>query len=1387
MKNKKIIFFIIISFIMFLSFIIINNTNFLKLKGNVNYTNNYKNNYIDITQTNGNNFYNNELNFTTKSDDIKLITITANKPINEALEYVEIILEEGINFITYPVKPRENDTVYTQVEKEIVENDSLFGVIDYSDSSKVTKQVRNNMPGNSGFEKSTYGTLKYNIKAGLEEVIIPINIGIDFFKYYFVDVNTPVEIKDALKVRINGKSEYELSLDFKITNPIQDNVPIYRRTVYKPGGNAYTSQLFYSTEEHTSYGHTKGASYLIFDSKVSMNFMPDFKFAEYTLYYPKYTEFVDITNNLNNSFTNINKDNSDAQILARHGIYSNEYCKVVSATFFEENKNKDEPYCYVVDYNNNNNSNHNYVKVYVSKYTNSLSTALAVKYKVLTSDEIKEITNNVTYPINWVSPNADKVKITHYDNKTYTYEFNYNYDHLDKLTIYDPTTFENKVTALVSERTIYDGDDVYAFAPTFAPQNNTAGEKTNQMFEFIIPEDYEAFKANFAVPTESKILSVNYTICNKNDNKCETRDYKTNGNHTGSFKIDTRSIKGNLFEDYYFTNVKIKVDKIPEGYKSSNGASAAYSMSTVFGTSKKGKNLSVEFKIYDANNPSVYNSYIGKVNNISKEKRVGLFNDSVKFYGTNNIDNSQRKEITSIKGGEKFVIYGYMGPSSFPYSTLLNIYDTIIYLRQPKGLSLELDNLTLDRCDHRFDIANCTPIVFDKDSIEIIERKDDILYKIKTKTDIGIGLTRTDMIDTKIWTIRIKATYFVNDDFKPTITNVFNVSDLVTITGKPLPNSENHDILFYHNAPDTFDVDNNPATDKVGKVGVTNITVSPKSGFIVSSSIIKNNVEYIKYNENNSSSFVDVFTGNNKESVDEFSHKISIINNTEDFIKEGTKLYIPIAKKDYKYYYDYEGEKKYIQDEVFNWTSNFESIELSDNYKVYIATLKNSKDVDIKSLSYTLLKENIKKEDIAVVMIETTKSIPANGILDILVNQKPSDDESNVHLSDNIYKPIYDIDSTSYKGTIEGNKVGLKLYRPIISLDLYHDVNADNNKEFDESYILDDRIVVELLDSKSNVIKNAIKISNNYSYYVDNTKLKPQKYSIRIKLNDSEFNFLNNNSKEYIINNIDISSTNAIYKLEQGLIKYNLNFIVPEKIQLYLGEVKKVKISDIIPEYFNLVQNQNPIELEYENSYLNVKLNKYELEISSNIKKIEKIENKDIKITLKDKYGNFVTKVLKVELLQKIPPALNVQDKEIKIGEIIEFDKYVTAKNWAGNVIEIKLDDGKSANSNTFYNTNAGYIKDAKGNYRATKEGKYKIEYLVIEKVFGSNTVEDCINNYMDDNICLASKGTMTLNVMSTHLVSTIDNISLYITIFVASIVGLLFSIIIIIKNKKNR
>lgn len=1380
MKNKKTLIISTIILVVLFTFVFISKSDILKLKGTVNYTNSYSNNNIKIQEPNDNNFNGNVLNYFV--NDIKLINVEVQIPEDSILEKVEIDLKEGMTYISYPVKPVDNK-VDNNFEKLISQSDTLYNMVKSTDNSNVKKETRKDLALQIDVDKSAFGKIIYNVEGKADKIEIPINVGVDFFRYYHIPEGRTIE--DFLSVKATYKKEDSTkyskvsSIDADLYSFVNGEDKFYRIHP-KSSTNSYSTEELPSTQEQESIGYTKVNSVhsrrIGVDAEIS-HFIPYYKKAELTIYYPKYTTFVDLVDSSHKSYTNSNPG-EDNSLLLRHDIYTNDYCSIVTEEVYNSLKDNDVPYCYIVDYNNNSvKGQENYIKVHISKYTNTISHYVAVKYRV--NENVPELTTEK--PFEWTSTKKDVMKLINYDNT----ESIYNSSQSNYLKIIHPNNYVNRIQARKNDKYFYNKEDMIVFSPSFEIWNTTVGEKTNQILEFEIPARFEAFKVTIPKSKMARFLNIEYKACNKKTNVCDSswkklpETYYEKSQASSIFYLKNSYIDDD-YESVYFTNVRAKVDFYPEGYKSSASSNLFYSNAVVYGIFKKNVDMeTIKLKLCNGNNSDYENdcnlyeaSVISNVGKSNENKRNAVYSTHVSFY------NSENKKMTAVTGGEKFILKGTLSAHLYPYYEVLNIYNAVIYLRQPKGYTIEIDDLIL-----KYGNENIIPY------IRKIQRENDVIYVIETNKHLGENLNKYDALNNHNRSISINVAYSVNEDFDAN-PNVLNVSDLVTISGNPFPNSSEK--IDYIATEDIFNLDNDESTNKIAMFGTDRIGVQPKDGFIVSSSIIKDGEEYLKYNENNDTTFVDVFVSEEQNYQENFIHKIKILNNTKEEIKENTAIYIPIAKDGYKYYYtDNINTKTYIQDNPNGvmWDAILNSVEADNEFfDIFVAELpSDNKDINVTTLNYNKINDsNTSKAGMVKLVIKNGKKIESKESVTVNIHQIVKGNQSK-HLKENVYNPVLYYNSSTGTGMIDGNKVGLKLYNPVITLDLYHDKNGNNRKDNNEDFIYDENITVDLLDSNYRVIDDAIKRSNNYTYYVDNRKLKPQEYSIRINLNDSSNKFLSTADKYIIKSGIKMNNQNGIYSMMQGLINYNLGFTVPNKLDLYASETKTIKIEDISPEFYDKISDGNLFTLDYDSSLINVVLDGDELRITSTNKEIEYDISDELKITMNDKYGNSLTKSIIVEVSLRNPPILSGEKVELIVGQEIYFGNYIEAKTWTDKPIEIRLADSQKNNtdSNTYYRTNAGYMRDFNGNFVATKTGDFKINYFVIEKLYGSTTVSQCIEEYQNTNICLASMKTIDLHVEP--LSNTVDNIIVYIVLFAGSIIGFIIALIIAIRNKKNR
>lgn len=918
--------------------------------------------------------------------------------------------------------------------------------------------------------------------------------------------------------------------------------------------------------------------------------------------------------------------------------------------------------------------------------------------------------------------------------------------------IVDPSLVSSKLK--IDAYDAYEDKDAetFVYGPIFRLRNEDPIDIEDTVLEYKIDSNYEAVKVTFPKPLNSTIYDVYYKT-NKNNNWIK---YEKIDNNTKLFSI-SKNIVG-LENDEYFTQVKATISNFESGYQSSIAAPKRNDNATVYGNLKSdAKKALVEFYSYSKNEDyaSCYENTDG-----DKCKTWNHLTGKV-IYTNDNIaapisgDTYFKIDKKTVSSGDSFTISGILNAFiHYPYGTRLYIDNTKIYLRQPKGLTINLSSINLKNEKNE-------PIDIQSKNIEKKTNSNgDTIYVINTNYKVGGYFTNN--LDVKSLNLEVK--YKVNND-----------CDISSISINELLSwgSDNYKESPINTITDKFDLNLNGKTnDKIYNTSNQSISILKTKSVVLSTSIEKEGEISLPYDPENKDTILNLY------SKDSFSYNINIKNNTDGEVKDYI-LYLPIPKSGYNF-----GSK--FQDEAFTWNMKLtRKPKLPDGYKVLYAINKTkSKSISYDDLTYVSdIKDEDLKDVIMIKIISNKKLLKGEKQkLNISLSSSESRASSIEKLgSINIWNPLSILNTTSISGEFKGNKVATKLLFPELSGRIFIDNNL--NGIYDEGidkissvskielYKLKDDNLYELISLDGDILID----NKTGQYYINDSKyLNEGIYALKFTLPD-EYNILENNviDKSGWIKNIKVNGM-PINNLNVPLLKYDLDFNIIKEEIVAKDESILVSINNISPNYFDIIKD----DIKAYSWKVNENYTDY-VEIEDNndsktvLKGLKEVNKALIDVTISDKYGKKLTKNFYVTVKEDTKPVIEASDVSLFVNDRFEYEKYIKeAYDYKNSkiLLDFKL------NGNAIYQTDA-VIE----NGIVTKEGTYKIKYTVSDRY--GNT------GYKEINLYVKKK---TINDVINDSINTItnpktyDNIFTYVYILIGSALTITLIIFNFIKQKEQ-
>lgn len=971
------------------------------------------------------------------------------------------------------------------------------------------------------------------------------------------------------------------------------------------------------------------------------------------------------------------------------------------------------------------------VVVTIYKYNYRHNYGLGVRYKVDNQE-------SGAYDYDkYLAPNNDTIEITYYDGTIKNFDTNSkNY-----INIVDPATYVNKLklSNLNANVNVYglvdDYDDsTFTWAPCFSISNDMADSVTNQTLEYTIDPNFQAVAAVFPKPGASTISNIQYKT-NKSD---EWMSYNKSITGTVFYKSYV-----NLDADEYFTAVKATISSYSISYNSAGGAAKALGNTNIYGNLKSDKtSATITLTTYDETDKENTTSSVTDTITHSNDSYVSSSNLENIFSFSNNVVSTGGS--VSLSG--EFSIYSYL------YGNMLYIDNTQIYIREPKGISIDVDNLTLT--DHQ----NHTTVDY---TYKVVKNKyDENIYIISTNYRTGRFLTESLITKTLDFSVNIN----INSDCE---LNSVSINDLLSWGSKTATGVTyiKNDVYDFDGDGIYYDADHK--TETVMNVSSKILAIQPSKSVTITTKIIKDNSESLPYNPNNAGTIMNLY------SSDTFDYKIKIKNSTDDKINSYI-LYLPIPKTGYNY-----GEK--FQSEDFSWDMKLSSIpNIPSGYTIeYGINKTRSNTIDLNDIEFKSNISTSELDNVVMIKISSTKQLESGDSddFDITLATNETKESGLTKLETvNIWNPLSILTSSSISGEFKGNSVATKLLIPELSGLIFEDKNMNNVYDSGvdkfginataDLYKLTNNEYVKVEGASINVNTETGKYDIDDSNYLSNGT-----YAIKFNLpNGYKVYNLDSVSMDGWIKNINVTGV-PIDNLNVALINYDLGFDIDNQI-LKVDEETEVSIYNIIPDYFNDVKNDT---LAY-NFEVNSNFTEDVSIVNNNdgtaaIKGLKPVVNAIIEASIYDKYGSVLTKSINVTVVSDASPKIKADNVSIYLNDKIEFEKYITeAYDYKNNKIELSYED----NANVSFESSI-----PNDNGIATKVGTYQIKYEVTDS-YGNKGSKTIKINVKEKTIIDTIKDVITSPI-------TKDSIITYVLLEIVSIMAIITLIIIKIKMSKNR
>lgn len=1215
---------------------------------------------------------------------------------------LEFMVPEGMRFTAIPVPnsytTQANTDVAIATKLEI--SDPVGSAI-----TSLTFPVKE-----SGYNTATYGKVVYNFTPGTKKIALTFTVRVDEWKYYGEHV-----IKNSLNIKtfkdigtssLIGEVDVNMikALGFIHIGTAPYNVSSCE-TIYRMNYVAgYLDKVLPSTPEVSSFNISKGFT-LQYNGTISPTryFYP--KQMDVTMYYPIGTEFVGITDYLGNhrATKNLIFDNAT-------GIVT---------------------------------------------YTLDNSTGYSGSYGVKV--KIPEGTPTGTYTAS-ASPTA---VITTYDDTVFHVNA-YTNRIANTTTLEPPFSFEvvrnleSKLSvSTMNSEDFFDSGKI-GFYGTGYFTNNTGLLLKDVMYRVSFDPQVQVYRVR--IPFDKSIAGNAVT---------EVR-YKTNLNSTyrtysgplapvlsDKFGVSFSKANAGLEPDEYFTEIEANIGKVYPGFVShealepaSYGYRAAQG-STPVGTTQVITNYTVWQKGLEAETTVNWNA-------TSKVRTAAM---TASATGQITFKNSSNITINNITAGNLVKTSAVLSLHRYPYGTITQIDNPVIYIR-------ELASTTID--PNSFDLRdkNNNPVNFDLVTRRLMTGEK--VYELKTK-NISVG----DTIGYELARSIITVNYEFMTDISIASTVNTNGNQLIAWGASNITSS----LLSYAPHNDANDAGIDFDGDGISNEILPSVASSP---FVINANknvLIKT---YLAVQGESPKTYV---SGNNS-TLSYFTpgtiadYKLVVKNNTN---QEASNLvmYIPIPKTGNNFGVDY-------QQGAFNWNLKLNGSPLATGTPINFTT-EVSNTTNAVAPTFVSYGSTIADKDVTLVKITIIDNIPAGAELEFSV---PLVIDETIYTAvgrtgkNNIYNPRYSVKSSTYEGTLSGTRVGSQLVIAEIDGTFFEDKNMSGIYDVGDTLLQGANVSLYKLNTTTNLYEPVLDgtntpISTNTNnlgqYKFDyNHTLGYGTYAVKfehayVTAGTHKFTrsaaIANNTPKDsnaindlnypqagdsYVGWVVGIDATNPIATdISAGIIQYNpisdLSVAINPNTPITIKVNKAATLDAIVPSNFEGIKSATePIKWELVNTTdsANITLtNNTTLTAALSGRAVK--SNIQVRITVKDMYGNTKTALTTVNVISNDPPVINGSNITLNVGDSF---------NELDSITDLNVVDDHDGNPvlNPTFIVDKTALPMSSG--KVTTPGKYNVIY----------STRDSDNNTGTKTIVVTVNGNPVFsNVITTKDVFAMDPIDL--------------------------
>ncbi len=919
----------------------------------------------------------------------------------------------------------------------------------------------------------------------------------------------------------------------------------------------------------------------------------------------------------------------------------------------------------------------------------------------------------------------------HYEVETYNGEkHSRTWDEitLDKIEVKDTIVAKNTIYAY-SGHIDMNIDGLVSEAPRFRVYNQDIFEVTNQVVHYEIEQGLDARVVVFPYSSSKGDLSkIEYKLAGSNDWVSVSAVALSKVQKGGKFA--TLWVKDlGLGNGETLSEIRAYVGDFEVGYESANRSflgvnqPGVYSMLNDTQKTTKTVKMTMYSELYPeeiVTGTGTLTGYVVTDGLITSSNAVGEFR---------NIETNA--SISTIVAGSNFKVEGNYRVHRYPYGHLTTIKSPIIYIVEKPGMNVIIDSLNLT--DHEGKIV--TPEKIEK----YTAANGDTIYKITAPKDMTIG-TSYDESKSTVVVKELKYKYDVTTDIR--LSGSYNMTDLIAFGS-----ADNLEVtMSYYQNPfeDTNNIDNNDTTTRLMTVSPKPLIVQENKNVLVETFLTLAGEDRVKYVDGDASTLSHFTPGTNATYV------ANVTNNSEEPANKFV-LYVPIPKTGQDF-------GPGVQDEPFAWDMKITGpVTPPAGFVASYAldgTIDNYEDTSIYKTDAEMTAADYSK--VNIVKFSSTGPLSVGDTHTLTVDMKVDETlesvtDGNKNHTTNIYNPAYDVDSTSFVGTLKGTRVGAELLLAEIGGLVFIDVNGDGlyREEDGDNTVAGHEVELYALNETTGeyeavvVDGSPVKTVTDSSgvYLFDHTAgLGFDTYAVRfVEMSGATYQYTPNvggigNEKidsNAIISNdlpnvgdtyrgwvLGIDATHSDAKtIGAGFLKYDppvdLKLTLPASYEVKVGTDFVAAPSSIEPDFWDNIKSESSAytwELVNPSDSVYVTLGAIDKEsVNVNATAVTPYGyDVELKLTIKDIYGTMKSATTVVRIYPDTPPTVTTSEIVLYEGDSVDYTVGVSAVDAYGNDVEL------NATSMVIDSSSVPMSGDV-----VTTAGTYEVSYYVTD-VYGN-------------------------------------------------------------------